>query len=120
MSKKLISRRDILKIVAYVTSVIATMAVSPSIAATGPDNPNHHEKAIREEKEKSKTNNGLHKGWLKDHDNNGLHKGWFKDHDFNTSNNNNGNPVMAVSEPGSLLLLATGIGAIIWTLRKKR
>jgi hypothetical protein len=65
-------------------------------------------------------NNGLHKGWLKDHDNNGLHKGWLKDHDYNTSNDNNGNPVRAVPEPGSLLLLATGIGAIVWTLRKKR
>jgi hypothetical protein len=121
MSKKLISRRDILRIAAYVTSVIATMAVSPSIAATGPFNPNHHDKTIREEKEKSKTNNGLHKGWFKDHDNNGLHKGWYKDHDFNNnSNNDNGNPVRAVPEPGSLLLLATGISAIIWTLRKKR
>jgi hypothetical protein len=83
MSKKLISRRDILRIAAYVTSLIATMALSPSIAATGADNPNHKDKA------KNESNNGLHKGWLKDHDNNGLHKGWFKDHDYNASNDNN-------------------------------
>ena len=114
MSKKLISRRDVLRIAAYITPAIATMALSPSTAATGSDNPNHKEKA------KNEGNNGLHKGWFKDHDNNGLHKGWFKDHDNNTSNDNNGNPVRAVREPGSLLLLATGIGAIVWTLRKKR
>ena len=119
MSKKLISRRDVLRIAAYATPVIATMAVSRSIAATGPDNPHRQDKAKNEE-EKSKSNNGLHKGWFKDHDNNGLHKGWYKDHDSNNSDNNNGNPVRAVPEPSSLLLLATGIGAIVWTLRKKR
>ena len=106
MSKKLISRRDVLRIAAYATPVIATMAVSRSIAATGPDNPHRQGKAKNEE-EKSKSNNGLHKGW-------------YKDHDSNNSDNNNGNPVRAVPEPSSLLLLATGIGAIVWTLRKKR
>jgi hypothetical protein len=100
--KKLISRRDVLRIAAYLTPVIVTMAMSPSIASAGTDN------------------NGLHKGWFKDHDNNGLHKGWSKDHDFNNSNNNNGNPVRAVPEPGSFLLLLTGISAIVGILRNKR
>jgi hypothetical protein len=115
MSKKPISRREILRIAGYITLLIAIMAMSPSIAATVFDNPHSQDKA------KNESNSGLHKGWLKDHDNNGLHKGWLKDHDYyNTSNDNNGNPVRAVPEPGSLLLLATGISAIVWTLRKKR
>jgi hypothetical protein len=114
MSKKPISRREILRIAGYITLLIAIMAMSPSIAATVSDNPHSQDKA------KNESNNGLHKGWLKDHDNNGLHKGWLKDHDYNTSNDNNGNPVRAVPEPGSLLLLAIGISAIVWTPRKKR
>lgn len=114
MSKKLISRRDILTIAAYIALLIAIMAVSPSMAATAPDNPHLQDKV------RNVSNNGLHKGWFKDHDNNGLHKGWFKDHDNNTSNENNGNPVRAVPEPGSFLLLLTGISAIVGILRNKR
>jgi hypothetical protein len=102
MSKKPISRREILRIAGYITLLIAIMAMSPSIAATVFDNPHSQDKA------KNESNSGLHKGWLKDHDY------------YNTSNDNNGNPVRAVPEPGSLLLLATGISAIVWTLRKKR
>jgi hypothetical protein len=101
MSKKPISRREILRIAGYITLLIAIMAMSPSIAATVSDNPHSQDKA------KNESNNGLHKGWL-------------KDHDYNTSNDNNGNPVRAVPEPGSLLLLAIGISAIVWTPRKKR
>ena len=87
MFTKLISRRDILRIAACVTSVIATMAASPSIASAGPDN------------------NGLHKGWFKDHDNNGLHKGWFKDHDLENSNNNNAN---SESSSGTWFVVTVG------------
>jgi len=67
MSKKLISRRDRLTMAAYITLLIAIMAVSPSMAATAPGDP-HLQDKVRNE-----SNNGLHKGWFKDHDNNDLH-----------------------------------------------
>jgi hypothetical protein len=78
VSKTLITRRDVLKIAAYVTPVILSMPFNPSFASAGSDNSYREDKAKNEE-EKSKSNNGLHKGWFKDHDDNGLHKGRFKD-----------------------------------------
>lgn len=36
------------------------------------------------------------------------------------SNSNNGNPVRAVPEPSTWLLMGIGMGAIAWRLRKKR
>jgi hypothetical protein len=71
VSKTLITRRDVLKKAAYVTPVILSMPFNPSFASAGSDN------SYREDK--AKNNNGLHKGWFKDHDDNGLHKGRFKD-----------------------------------------
>jgi hypothetical protein len=98
MSKTLRTRRNVLKKAFYVAPVILIMAANPSFASAGSTDYKDKEKKNWNE-HKEKTNNGLHKGWFKDHDNNGLHKGWYKDHDFNNSNNNNGNPVRAVPEP---------------------